>query len=189
MATRLSASRARPARKQSVSDTPDGKVPPPARDARPERNAKSRSAEGVDGVPVPEGLREAIEVERGNLSKVESVLRCLVIAMEYEADSFDGPHYPDVAQVAYELVARSIDGLDSLVLQQRLLHNKIKEAPGLPCIGSYLTFDPTDSQACGPEGVAISADDYRRELSSMHGIPRNLVRSSAYHHRLQSDSA
>jgi len=98
--------------------------------------------EHVYGVPVPEGLHEAIEIERGNLSKAESVLGCLAIAMEYEADSVSGPYYPDVAQLARELVRQSINGLDSLTLQQRLLRNKIKEGPGLPFAeGAYPVFD------------------------------------------------
>jgi hypothetical protein len=83
----------------------------------------------VYGVAVPEGLHEAIENERDNLSKAESVLGCLAISMEYESDSVDGPYYPDVAQLARELVRQSINGLDSLVLQQRLLRNKVKETP------------------------------------------------------------
>jgi hypothetical protein len=33
-----------------------------------------------------------------------------------------------VAQIAQDLVRKSINGLDSLVLQQRLLRNKIKES-------------------------------------------------------------
>jgi hypothetical protein len=73
-------------------------------------------------------LHEAIETERGNLSKAESVLGCLVISMDHETDGPDKPYYPDVAQLARELVRHSIDRLDSLVLQQRLLRNKIKES-------------------------------------------------------------
>jgi hypothetical protein len=82
----------------------------------------------VYGVPVPEGLHEAIEIERGNLSKAESLLGCLAISMEYEGESASRPYYPDVAQLARELVRQSINGLDSLVLQQRLLRNKVKES-------------------------------------------------------------
>jgi len=109
------------------------------RSARP---ARAQSVEHVYGVPVPKGLHEAIETERGNLSKAESVLGCLAIAMEYEADSIDGPHYPDVAQIARELVRQSINGLDSLVLQQRLLRNKIKESPDLSFAeGGYPVLD------------------------------------------------
>jgi len=51
--------------------------------------------------------------------------------MEYETDSANGPHYPDVAELARELVRQSINSLDSLVLQQRLLRNKVKESPDL----------------------------------------------------------
>jgi hypothetical protein len=97
--------------------------------------------EHVYGVPVPEGLHEAIETERGNLSKAESVLGCLAISMEYETDSANGPYYPDVAQVARELVRQSIDGLDSLVLQKRLLRNKIKESPDLSFAEGYAVLD------------------------------------------------
>jgi hypothetical protein len=100
-------------------------------------------------VPVPEGLHEAIEEERGNLSKAESVLGCLAIAMEYEADSVDGPHYPDVAELARELVRKSINGLDSLVLQQRLLRNKIKESPDLSFAeGAYAVLDFVGTSPC-----------------------------------------
>ena len=99
----------------------------------------------VYGVPVPEGLHEAIESERDNLSKAESVLGCLAISMEYEADSPDRPYYADVAQLARELVRKSINGLDSLVLQQRLLRNKIKESCTLPFSeGAYRIPGPVD---------------------------------------------
>src|ERR1700682_2356224 len=109
--------------------------------SRRDRNHKNRSEEHVDGVPLPEGLHEAIEDERGNLSKAESVLGCLAIAMEYETDSVNGPHYPDVAELARELVRQSINGLDSLVLQQRLLRNKIKEGPDLALAEGYTVLD------------------------------------------------
>jgi hypothetical protein len=111
-------------------------------------NKKTRSAEHVYGVPVPEGMHEAIEIERGNLSKAESVLGCLAISMEYETDSVDGPHYPDVAQLARELVRKSIDGLDSLVLQRRLLRNKIKESPQLSFAGGYAVLDFVGTCSC-----------------------------------------
>jgi hypothetical protein len=108
------------------------------RRARNQDGTKTRPAEHPYGVHVPEGLHEAIETERGNLSKAESVLGCLAISMEYDADSAYKPYYPDVAQLARELVRQSINGLDSLVLQQRLLRNKIKEG-ALPSLaeGGY----------------------------------------------------
>jgi hypothetical protein len=101
------------------------------RQGRNEGRTKAGPVEHVYGVPVPTGLHEAIEIERANLSKAESVLGCLAISMEYDADSANKPYYPDVAQLARELVRQSINGLDSLVLQQRLLRNKIKESTGL----------------------------------------------------------
>jgi hypothetical protein len=94
---------------------------------RRSRDRKARPVDHVYGVPVPEGLHEAIETERGNLSKAESLLGCLVIAMEYEADAVTGPYYPDVAQLARELVKQSINSLDSIVLEQRLTRNRVKE--------------------------------------------------------------
>jgi len=91
------------------------------------RQAKAQSVEHVYGVPVPEALHEAIETERDNLSKAESLLACMVVSMEYENDPLTGPYYPAVAQVARELVERSINGLDPFILKQRLLRNKIEE--------------------------------------------------------------
>jgi len=119
------------------------------------RRVKSQPVEHVYGVPVPEGLHEAIETERGNLSKAESVLGCLAIAMEYETDSVNGPYYPDVAQLARELEKQSINSLDSLVLQQRLLRNKIKEDPDL-CFaeGRYTVLESVGaSRAAGTPGT------------------------------------
>jgi hypothetical protein len=96
--------------------------------------------EHVYGVPVPEGLHEAIEIERGNLSKAESLLGCLAISMEYEADPVNRPYYPDVAQLARDLVKQSINALDSLSIQQRLLRNKIKESPNCARIEGTYSF-------------------------------------------------
>jgi hypothetical protein len=102
------------------------------------------------GVPVPEELHEAIETERDNLSMAESVLGCLAISMEYEADSVTGPYYPDVAQLARDLVRKSINALDSLTLQQRLLRNKIKESPELSFADEgYAVIDSVGTSRCG----------------------------------------
>src|SRR5258707_13418043 len=111
------------------------KRPLASRVQRKSRRAKAQSAEHVYGVPVPKGLHDAIETERGNLSKAESVLGCLAIAMEYETDSVDGPHYPDVAEAARGLGRKSINGLDSLVPQERLQRSRIKEKPQLSFSG------------------------------------------------------
>ena len=114
----------------------------PASGVRRHRVNKARAAEHVYGVPVPEALHEAIEAERGNLAKADSLLGCLVISMEYEADGADRPYYPDVAQLARDLVKQSINRLDSLVLQRLVMRNKVKESLCLPCMeDGYAVFD------------------------------------------------
>ncbi len=79
------------------------------------------------GVPVPEALHEAIEEERGNLSKTESLLGCLAISLEHETDPASAPYYPDVAGLARDLLKQSINRLDSLNLQKRLLGNRVRD--------------------------------------------------------------
>ncbi len=83
------------------------------------------------GVPVPEALHEAIEEERDNLSKAESLLGCLAIALQHEADSATAPNYPDIAGLARDLLKQSINRLDSLTLQKRLLRDKVREGAHL----------------------------------------------------------
>jgi len=95
------------------------------------KGRKAKMSREQYDVPVPEELTDVIEIERDNLSKADSVLGCLVTSMEYGAESADQPYYPDVAQLARDLVRKSINGLDSLVLQRRLLRNKVKETVGL----------------------------------------------------------
>jgi hypothetical protein len=144
MAMRQTASRARKGRRSATvrgDDTLPHEELGPEENLAPRSNRASRPVAGgqnkakhkrdsaghVYGAPVPEGLHEAIEIERGNLSKAESLLGCLAISMEYETDSVNGPYYPDVAQIARDLVRQSINGLDSFTLKQYLLRNKIKE--------------------------------------------------------------
>jgi hypothetical protein len=102
------------------------------------RSAKRLSPQSGYGLPIPQELHEAIEVQRGNLAKAESVLGCLVTSMEYETDSVNRPYYPDVAQLARELVKEAINGLDSLMLQRHLLRDKVREQHVLTCVeGAY----------------------------------------------------
>lgn len=123
-----------------------GHAPPVAGERQSKRRQKTGSTGHAYGVPIPEGLHEAIETERGNLAKAESLLGCLVISMEYGTDSVTGPYYPDVAQMARDLVRQSINGLDSLTLQQHLLRNKIREDADLLINDStYPVPGPDDS--------------------------------------------
>ena len=100
------------------------------------RNSSARlvhSGSHPYGVPVPEALHEAIEEERGNLSKTESLLGCLAISMEHETDPATAPYYPDVAGIARDLLKQSINRLDSLNLQKRLLGSRVRD-PAFPGI-------------------------------------------------------
>jgi hypothetical protein len=99
----------------------------PAKLRRLTRTAPRLRHEQAQGAALPAPLHEAIEIERDNLAKAESLLGCLAISMEYESQSATGPYYPDVAQIAREMVRRSINGLDSLALERVHLRNKVKE--------------------------------------------------------------
>ena len=102
------------------------------------RLAKKLSPQSGCGMPIPQELQQAIEIQRGNLAKAESVLGCLVTSMEYETDSANRPYYPDVAQLARELVKEALNGLDSLMLKRHLLRNKVREQHGSTCVeGAY----------------------------------------------------
>jgi hypothetical protein len=100
----------------------------PARRGRAHQAATRETQLGRHDAAEARVLREVIEIERDNLSKVDSILGCLVISMEYGSDSDNAPYYPDLVQLAREMVKHSIDGLDSLALQQRLMRNKVKDA-------------------------------------------------------------
>jgi hypothetical protein len=128
-------------------------------EARRGRIRKAGIEDTAYGVPVPEALHEAIENERSNLSRAEAVLGCLAISMESQPDPVNGPYYPEVAQLARELVRQSINGLDSLALQKRLLRNKVKESPGpLDVEGGYPVPDPIELvDDGGPSALRLAA--------------------------------
>jgi hypothetical protein len=87
---------------------------------------------------LPEDIAEAIEVERDNLAKAESVLACMAVSLKHDTDPLRGPYYPAVVQVVRELVARSIDGLEPMVMARRL-RDKIEEDESLQALieGAY----------------------------------------------------
>jgi len=111
---------------------------------RNRRRPKTGAAELPYGVPVPKRLQDAIEAERDNLAKAESLLACMAVSMEYQNDPLKGPYYPAVAQLARELIARSINGLDPFVVRQRLLRSKIEEVFSVPFIDLALPFGPCE---------------------------------------------
>lgn len=132
--------------------------------ARRGRDHKAPTGEPVYGVPVPEALHEAIEHERSNLSRAEAVLGCLAISMESQPDPVNGPYYPEVAQLARELVRQSINGLDSLALQKQLLKDKVKESPVFLCVErAYPVLDVVESVLAGASDALTPAFEVRSE--------------------------
>ena len=83
----------------------------------PTTTCKPESAAAVRGVRirVRGRLQEMIQAELGNLGRLESVLRCLAHSMEYQSsDDPESPYYPDIAEVACDLLKRSLVDLDVL---------------------------------------------------------------------------
>ena len=136
------------------SRSPGGQRASRSRQSGLKRRQTSGSAEHAYGVPLPEGLHDAIEIERGNLSQAESLLGCLAISMEYEyeTDSVEAPYYPDVARLARDLVRQSINGLDSLSLQKYLLRDKVKEESALDRGCSIATEYDSNGTSASPHG-------------------------------------
>lgn len=101
MASRQSTSKARPGRNRAPSRR--------TRSTRPKR----RVAE-----PEPQAfgpLQEAIEHERGELTRAQSVLGCLAFALLYsDWINEDPPDYAGVAEMARRIVSDSVDRLDSV---------------------------------------------------------------------------
>ena len=93
---------------------------------RPDRNRAHGSAEAVVAQsPSTDSflkssldLMVAIEVERARLMKAESLLHCACLAMDYDDGFDDGerPYYPDVIELARELVNQTLAQLDSVTL-------------------------------------------------------------------------
>ncbi len=79
----------------------------------------------IYGVEVPEALHEAIENERDTLAKAESILRCLKISLAFDADDMvKGPYYPDIAEIACNLLRQALNGLDSVNLRNAVMKHK-----------------------------------------------------------------
>jgi hypothetical protein len=97
--------------------------------------------------PAIERLYEVIDVQRENLARLDSLLGCLTIAMEYGSETERPPHYPDVARLARELVQQSARNLDALAIQ-RSSRNKVKDEPRV------IRFRLPGGAVHGPEGNA-----------------------------------
>jgi hypothetical protein len=81
---------------------------------KPRHNARLGSAKLADA-RLRQAL-EAIETERDNLSRAQSLLGCVKLAMEYAQVDHKGPYYPDLVEMASDIVRKSIDALDPINL-------------------------------------------------------------------------
>jgi hypothetical protein len=71
----------------------------------------------------------------------------MAVSLKYDTDPLTGPYYPAVVQVARELLARSIDGLDPLVMKRRL-RDKVEEDESLQSFieGAYALLSQANSK-------------------------------------------
>jgi hypothetical protein len=105
---------------------------------------------------------EKVEQERGNLMRADSLLSCLSIAMEYEPQSTQAPHYPDVAEIAREMVRGTINALDSVNLPDR----KVREEFRVEIVSS--------ARLQLPDEQARIVESMPREPASDEHVPRRL---------------
>lgn len=80
-------------------------------------------------------LLEAIENERNRLMQAESLLDVVLVAME-DSGGETGPHFPNVIELARDLVKSSIDELDAVKLKP--LIRKLREDVPVPAAGESL---------------------------------------------------
>jgi hypothetical protein len=108
----------------------------------------------------------AIEVERDNLSRAESLLGCLALAMEHGGIDHKGPYYPDLVQMARAIVKKSIGALDPIHLPDPS-RDKVKEdlSPADPApFGVALQVSLLPRQSLAPPG-RFSLRIHRRDYS------------------------
>lgn len=81
----------------------------------------SRPSAGSDFIS--ERATAAIEAQRRRLQIAESILSCLITALEYSAETprRQRPYYPDVAQRVYRMLNRAIDQLDRVNLKRAIV--------------------------------------------------------------------
>jgi len=93
---------------------------PPGRRPRPKiEDSETPAVSRGSSIRVRGALRAFLESERDVLVKTQSLLVCIAQAMHAEHVSA-GPYYPDVVEVATELVKRRALNLDELLLDGRV---------------------------------------------------------------------
>jgi hypothetical protein len=80
-------------------------------------NASNKARANRCRCTIPNRLERAIDVERRRLSKAQSILGCLAVALETPTTQIsEGLDFGQVAEVVRDLVNSSIERLDSINL-------------------------------------------------------------------------
>jgi hypothetical protein len=72
-------------------------------------------------------LREFMQSEQGFLLKTQSLLLCMAHSMDEGSHPSTGPYYPDVVELASELISRRALNFDDLLLDGRLPAENARE--------------------------------------------------------------
>jgi hypothetical protein len=117
MATTHSTSKGRSGRNRRPKPRPG----PAIRQHRTQQSRGKARTSGPDAVIRIRGrLREFLDSEQGFLLKVESLLLCISTSMDDSTHPSTGPYYPDVVELASEIVRRRARSFDELLLDGRL---------------------------------------------------------------------
>jgi hypothetical protein len=85
-----------------------------------QRRVEPQGSDRRAAIPIPSRLREFLDAEHGFLLKVDSLLLCIAKSMDDSAHPITGPYYPDVVELASDLVRRRADTFDDLLSDGRL---------------------------------------------------------------------
>jgi hypothetical protein len=99
-----------PAQRRKTASAPT----PPAQGPITTRKPGSEVAVRGGRIRVRGRLQDMIRAEMFNLEKAASILRCLVLSMDTRSVDREPPYYPDVVEVAGDLIERSLADLDVL---------------------------------------------------------------------------
>jgi hypothetical protein len=65
-------------------------------------------------------LRQFLSSEQGFLLKTQSLLLCIAKSMDDDSHPTTGPYYPDVVELASDLIKQRIKNIDELLLDGQL---------------------------------------------------------------------
>jgi hypothetical protein len=82
---------------------------------------EARTSDRDAAIRIRGRLRDFLDAEQGFLLKVESLLLCISTSMDDSTHPSTGPYYPDVVELASEIVRRRARSFDELLLDGRLL--------------------------------------------------------------------